>query len=308
MGTAVDSTDVLLFGTMGNIGPEVKGLLEARGLVVAAVPFPQNVFRNEPGYRRGLTRAIACHKPTTVFPIGHPLAMSRYKSLVESGVPLQDILKCRRVAPEWEEAVYNTKIVVESEETIRLLDSKVRFHAMAKELGIAVPAVFDTPEDIPDGRQVVFKRDISFGGHGVHLPRSGEALQNLIAHQSPGEPYLIEEYIDGTDFCLDAVRWSGGMAAGGYACTSSRGLGPAQERKVLPDGDKTLEEMTLCAKIILDHLDYHGVCGFDFRKDTSGNILLLESNPRFTGGVASQAAAGFDIPWALYRITPLPPC
>lgn len=340
-------TDILVFGTMGNVGPQVQELLASHGLRTAAVPFMQNVFRDEPGYRRTLVRAIADYRPGIVFPIGHPLAMSRFKGLLDQGVPLGTVLNCRKVDNLWKEAVANVRIEVEKEETVSLLDSKVRCNALARELGIMRPAVYDTPEDVPAGMKVVFKRDVSFGGHGVHLPKDVGALERLIAHQSPGEPFLIEEFIAGVDYSLDAVRWGGKMVSGGYRCLptessfsaadiygaacptakkiwsvdghtrlpakgfepadghayhSANGFGPAGYREVLHDGDPVLEKMRACARTILEHLDYQGVCGFDFRADTSGNVRLLECNPRFTGGVAAQAAAGFDIPWTLYRM------
>ena len=339
--------DILVFGTMGNIGPQVQELLASHGLRTAAVPFMQNVFRDEPGYRRTLVRAIADYRPGIVFPIGNPLAMSRFKGLLELGIPLGTVLNCRKADALWKEAVENVRIAVEKEETVRLLDSKVRCHVLARELGIMRPAVYDTPEDVPVGMKVVFKRDVSFGGHGVHLPKDMGALERLIAHQSPGEPFLIEEFIPGADYSLDAVRWGGKMVSGGYKCLptessfgadgsygavclpakdivsvdghtrqsvkglrpadghvyhSAKSFGPVGYREVLHDGDPVLEKMKACARTILEHLDYQGVCGFDFRVDNSENVRLLECNPRFTGGVAAQAAAGFDIPWTLYSM------
>lgn len=292
--------DVLVFGTMGNIGPEVQALLVSHGLRTAAVPFPQNLFNDEPGYRRQLSRAIAHYRPAVVFPVGHPLAMSRFKGLVGQGVPLGEILNSHKTDQQWENAVRNTKFAVEREETIRLLDSKVQLYATATELGIPQPETYSGIEAVPEGVQIVFKRDISFGGHGVYLPRNTKALQNLIAHQSPGEPYLIEKYIEGQDYSLDAVRYGNGMKTGGYRCLFAQGNGPAGYREILPEGNRVLEKMRTSAKTILDHLDYQGVCGFDFREDNAGNVLLLECNPRFTGGISSQATAGFDITWLLY--------
>lgn len=357
-------TDVLVFGTMGNIGQEVERLLAGHGIRTASVPFPQNIFRDESGYRRTLVRAISEFRPEVVFPAGNPLAMARFKGLIEQGVPLGTILNRRQTDPLTEEAVRNIRIAVEKEETIRLLDSKVRCYALANLLGIPQPRVFGSPDEIPEGTKTVFKRDVSFGGHGVHLPKDLGALQRLIAHQSPGEPFLIEEFIEGQDYSLDAVRGrDGGIVSGGYRCLSTEdfrkadggsgaalgrmhkqikasdsstsrlqsraetvsvshttdngrtvssclaekaksiyeGFGPAVVREALSEGDSVLEEMRACAANILGHLDYHGICGFDFRADASGNIWLLECNPRFTGGICVQASAGLNLPIALYR-------
>ncbi len=299
------SADILLFGTMGTIGQEVHASLAAHGLRVVSVPFMQNVFNDEPGYRRSLVRAISENCPKAVFPIGNPLAMSRFRNLVEQGLPLGEIINSRKIAPQTEEAVANAIFAVEKEETVRLLDSKVQFYALAKELGLRQPALFHDADAIPENTRAVFKRDISFGGHGVHLPRNKEALRNLIAHQSPGEPYLIEEFIEGTDYSLDAVRTETELYCGAYMCISSKGNGPAEHREPLDRNDPVLAQMKSYAETVLGHLGYHGICGFDFRADSSGQIYIIECNPRFTGGISAQLAAGLDLPWLLYRsVTP----
>lgn len=293
--------DILLFGTMGEIGPEVQTILCRHGLRVSAAPFPQNVFRDEPGYRRGLFNAIVRCRPRIILPIGDTLAMARFKGLIDHGEPLSAILGSHRITEEEEEAVKNARIAVESEGKIRLLGSKVQSYMLAESLSIPQPKRYENIADIRAETQIVFKRDISFGGHGVHLPKSMEALNNLIGHQSPGEAYLIEEFIEGSDYSLDAVRTGTGMESSGYLCHKPKGNGPAIKRTILPEGDAVLAKMRQSAAAILDHIDYRGVCGMDFR--ANGDVMLLECNPRFTGGVAAQAAAGFDIPYLLYNDT-----
>lgn len=293
-------TDILLFGTMGEIGPDVRRQLVSHGLTVESADFPQNVFRDEAGYRRTLVTAIAACRPEYVFPIGNTVAMSRFRALVEQGVSPREAVNCRHLDAETAEAVVNAVLVVEKEETVRLLDSKVGFYEFASRLGLRQPARYNAAGGIPENGQVIFKRDISFGGHGVHRPKDLAALRNLIGHQSPGEAFMIEEYIEGYDYSLDVVRHGSEMTSGGYRCISSRINGPADKRIMLPEGDGILLQMRECAATILENLDYQGVCGFDFRSDTHGNACLLECNPRFTGGVSAQAAAGFDIPWTLY--------
>lgn len=293
--------DVLLFGSMGTIAADVQEILSAHGLEVHSAAFPQNVFKDESGYRRALVAAVTACTPKVVLPIGNTVAMSRFKDLVGRKVPLREIVNSRKITFEAEDAVAGAAFVIEREEVVGLLDSKVRTARLAAELGIPQPRIYSDLAEIDPSRQVVFKRDISFGGHGVHLPWTMEALQKLIDHQSLGEPYLVEEYVDGADYSLDMLRFADGtMQSGGYLCIKPKGNGPALERNVLPEEDKVLEKMRSSAATILEHLDYHGICGFDFRVNGAGEALLLECNPRFTGGVASQAAAGFEIPYQLY--------
>lgn len=57
------------------------------------------------------------------------------------------------------------------------------------------------------------------------------------------------------------------------------------------------------AKKLLEAVDFHGVCGMDFRYDPEKNrIAYIETNARFTGGLATPVAAGFDIPWIVYKL------
>lgn len=265
--------DVLLVGTMGDTGDVAASSLEGHGLHVVRVEFLQNIFHDEWGYRRAVTNALREWRPSLIMPVGNSLALSRFRNSLPDGV----------------------KAAVESEEKLRLLDSKVASSALASELGIPQPRMYGSPDEVGD-EQVVFKRDVSFGGHGVHLPWTRESLVHLIEHQSPGEPYLIEEYIEGTDYSVDALRWKGDFRASCYRTLSKNGLGPSSSRE-----PADCPGIVACARAMLDHVGYDGICGFDFRVDAAGKPYFLECNPRFTGGLATQLAAGFDIPWELWK-------
>ena len=273
MGSEAPECDVLLAGTMGSIGPAVRSSLEVHGLKVEIMEFPQNVFRDEFGYWRRLLKAIDACRPAMILPVGNPIALSRIRKKLPS-----DII-----------------IPVEEEEKLRLLDSKVSCSSLAAELGILQPGMYSSPDETGE-RQVVFKRDVSFGGHGVHLPWTKESLLNLIAHQPAGEPYLIEDYVEGTDYSADAIRWNGFFRAGCYRTVEHRGNGPSKIRESV-----CFPELEEILKRILDRLDYRGICGADFRVSPEGEIYFLECNPRFTGGVETQVASGFDIAYLYWR-------
>lgn len=265
--------DILLFGTMGDIGDRVRESLEGHGLVVRSAGFPQNVFYDEFGYRRAMMKVLSgCH-PRMIMPIGNLIAASRLGDIVPDDVILP----------------------VPDERTVRLLDSKTGASRLATEAGVPQPQLYRSAEDTPD-RQMVFKRDSSFGGSGVHRPRGRESLENLIRHEN-GKPYLIEEYIEGTDCSIDVLRWGGRTMSACYKSSSELTLGPASVRERIQS--PLLEE---CASRLLDASGYYGVCGMDFRIDAGGNAYFLECNPRFTGGVGFQIENGFDIPWEFYKM------
>lgn len=255
---------------MGTIGPAVGRSLAAHGYSVQLVDFAQNTLRDEPGYRRELNRAVAQFNPRMIVPIGNQTAIARLKPSMTQIVPVGDAA------------------------TVELLDSKVRCSALAAELGIRQPRMYSSAFDV-DSFPVIFKRDRSFGGSGVLRPRSREALQRLIEHE-PESPYLIEELIEGTDFSVDAVRCGDFFQAACYRSLSNRGQGPSTQREPVQR-----EDLCHIARRILDHVDYQGVCGMDFRVSNDGTAYFLECNPRFTGGIETQIAAGFDIPYLLVK-------
>lgn len=185
-------------------------------------------------------------------------------------------------------------IPVESVEKLRRLDDKISCCALAESLGIPQPHRFNSPEEV-ERYPVVFKRPGGQGGDSVYFPGNPKALRNILA---PAKDYLLTEYIDGYDVCVDALRWDGFFFAASY-----RVLEPLRK------GVSTLREsvkaaqLEAWAKTLLDAVDYHGVCGLDFRvRAADGQAFFLECNPRFSGGLASALASGFDIPALLWRL------
>lgn len=262
--------DALIFGSMADIGEIITKDLTAHGRNVIRVDFPQNIFRDFSGYRRELFKAIDRYHPEMVIPVGDQLSLAKLKDELPQGI----------IA------------ATDSEKNISILDSKVRTYRLAECLGIPQPRLFHAG-NAPD--KVIFKRDVSFGGSGVHVPTSRKALDNLIAHEN-GTPYLIEEYICGEDISADCVRFDGYFRAECYkSVLRTYTQGPAVTRLATD-----CPEAVRFAEIILDNIGYQGVCGMDFRKAADGKLYFLECNARFTGGLSTQLENGFDIPVLLF--------
>ena len=283
--------DILLIGAMGDIGEAVGESLTTHGLRVQLIPFAQNTFRDESGYRRTLRQALTSCAPRMVWPVGHPLALSR---LVHASS--DDGMSHLSSADAWlRERLREVIVPVSSPEVIMRLDSKVRCSHLAKELAIPQPAFYASAEEVT-AYPVIFKRDRSFGGSGVYRPRTAEALRRLMANEA-GRPYLIEELVEGYDISVDIVRYDGCFHAACYRILSRRqGQGPASQREACE-----APILVDYARRMLDAVNYQGVCGMDFRIGADGRVCFLECNPRFTGGVQAQRESGFDIPWLLYK-------
>ena len=270
--------DILIFGSMGDIAPLVAECLRGHGLKVDEMPFPQETLRDEAGYRRELRKKLEGCAPRVIMPVGCQIAAARCRDIIPSG----------------------TILAAEDAGKIELLDSKTSCSRLAAGLGIPQPRIYSNADEV-EHYPVIFKKDGSFGGRGVRKPACREALDNIIAHEST--PYLIEEYVEGEDYSIDVLRCDGSMRYGCYRSLASTGLGPSSSRQMLDNDDPLSQEMVLHAEAILNEIGYQGICGMDFRLDArTGRLLFLEANPRFTGGLASQIDAGFELPFMLWKV------
>lgn len=184
------------------------------------------------------------------------------------------------------------------EESLINLSDKAWATEKAEECGVPVPKVYKSWREV-DRFPCVFKTVIGNSAKTVFFAKDAIELEKL-DEEYRGVKILIEEKIGGTDYSVDCIRWEGFFKASTYHAlvTKTDGGGTTTQREII--SVPLLEDF---AKTLLDYLDYRGVCGLDFRYDPSnGNVAFIEVNARFTGGIATPIAAGFDIPWILYSL------
>lgn len=189
-------------------------------------------------------------------------------------------------------------IPYENEHLLLNLANKAWATDKAASVGVPVPMVYKSAEDVKQ-YPVVFKTVMGNSAKGVYFPKNKEELLKLQDLHKDDET-LLEEWIGGTDFSVDCVRWDGFWKSSVYHAlvTKTDGGGTTTQREIV-----SAPELEKYAKILLDSVDFHGVCGLDFRFDPStGTIAFIEVNARFTGGLATPVAAGFDIPWVVYKL------
>lgn len=181
-------------------------------------------------------------------------------------------------------------------ERLELLSDKAWATAKAEECGVAVPQVYGSVSDV-EQFPCVFKTVIGNSAKTVFFPNNSKELTELAVKYSSVKT-LIEERVGGTDYSVDCVRWDDFFQASTYHAlvTKTDGGGTTTQREIV--SAPVLEEY---ARALLDHVDFKGVCGLDFRYDPeTGRAAFIEVNARFTGGIATPITAGFDIPWILY--------
>lgn len=189
-------------------------------------------------------------------------------------------------------------IPYEGEEKLLLLANKAKSTELARKAGVPVPEVYKSIDEVKS-YPVVFKTVIGNSAKGVFFPKDREELVKLM-DEHKNEETLLEEWIGGTDYSVDCVRWDGFCKTSVYHAlvTKTDGGGTTTQREIV-----NMPQLEAAALKLMDALDFHGVCGLDFRYDVENNkIAYIETNARFTGGLATPVAAGFDIPWIVYKL------
>lgn len=197
-------------------------------------------------------------------------------------------------------------IPYEKEEILLNLANKAWATEIAGKVGCPIPKVYKSADEV-ENYPVVFKTVIGNSAKGVYFPKSKEELLLLMqkTHSSVFNPttnteMLLQEWIDGTDYSVDCVRWDGFWKSSVYRAlvTKTDGGGTTTQREIV--NAPVLEKY---AKMLLDAVDFHGVCGLDFRyAPETGKVAFIEVNARFTGGLATPVTAGFNIPWVVYKL------
>lgn len=265
------SSDVLVV----DAGESAVGRLIARSLrrKGLSVSFCENTRKlNEKDFIAQIREQAALEDVKMVIPVFHPEVLARHRA------EFPGIL-----------------IPVDSEEKIILLDDKVRACALAASLDIPQPEAYDSVDAVPR-YPVVFKRSTGHGGDSVYFPKLRKSLEHLVSSSKP-DTFLITEEIDGDDVSVDAVRWGTYFHAEAYEVLLPKAKGISVLRRSI-----VAPEIVEAARLMLDAADYNGVCGLDFRRSTDGKYYFLECNPRFSGGLCSQLASGFDQPWLLWQL------
>ncbi len=168
----------------------------------------------------------------------------------------------------------------------------------ASECGVPVPRTYVSWQE-EETFPCVFKTVIGNSAKTVFFPKGKAELEKLAA-EYVGVKTLIEDKIGGTDYSVDCVRWDGFFKASTYHAlvTKTDGGGTTTQREIV-----SAPKLEWYAKMLLDYVDFKGVCGIDFRYDPeTGECAFIEVNARFTGGLATPVTAGFDIPWIVYSL------
>lgn len=188
-------------------------------------------------------------------------------------------------------------IACESYDMQYKLSDKLSSTLLAQAAGVPVPQILKDLEkaEFP----IVVKLKISNSAKGVFFPQNIKDAKTILDKYEETET-LCQEFFVGTDYSVDCIRYDDFFVAATYKAlvTKTDGGGTTTQRVVVAQ-----PKIEHYAKQLLDYVNYKGVCGIDFKvNEDTGDVCFIEVNTRFTGGIATPIAAGFDIPYIVYSL------
>ncbi len=196
-------------------------------------------------------------------------------------------------------------------DAINQVNTKDVFATTCERLGLSIPNTIQSKdfakiEALKDDLQfpLLIKAIDDVGGRGIHKARNFQELQEhynkSVNHY--GNPPLIQEIIEGRDYCVSTLCNNGEVVAhmaykNLYQYPRDSGAGIMRETI---DDAPFMED----TRALLGALNWHGIAQIDFR--WSGNeadpAYLIEVNPRFWAGLFHSVESGVDFPWLLYQL------
>jgi predicted ATP-grasp superfamily ATP-dependent carboligase len=134
---------------------------------------------------------------------------------------------------------------------------------------------------------------------GLRIVDSGEQLDVAEIVAEMGHVPIVQEYVDGAEYCFRALYHDGRPVA-----TSQKRLlrgykyarGPSVYHRAVD-----LPELATVGRDLLDELDWNGIASVGFVRDEDGTFRLLEVNPRYPASIPVDVHAGIDYPWLFWQ-------
>jgi gamma-glutamyl-gamma-aminobutyrate hydrolase PuuD/predicted ATP-grasp superfamily ATP-dependent carboligase len=202
------------------------------------------------------------------------------------------------------------KLAAPSIESIELVTPKHHLAALADEAGLDAPrtwrptsraALRKLEAELPF--PVIVKPVDGAGGRGVACVHAIEEAEERAEELGFETPPLIQECIEGEDYCVAVLARAGALKAiMAYrnVTTFPREAGAGAVRETVD-----AEPFRGAVEALLAATQWDGVAQIDFRWSgkPSDAPKLIEVNARFWAGVFHSVESGVDFPWLLYRQT-----
>lgn len=182
---------------------------------------------------------------------------------------------------------YNISVFCDDLDKLRLLHNKFTFNHYLKEQGYTYPETveFTSLDSLKDylnrstDKRFVLKAVYSRFASGVHFVKPHQELP--VIHVSEDHPWILQEYVEGTQYCSYSIAIEGKlMAHTCYPTIYTAGLGANVYFKHV--NESKVEEFV---ERLVKELNFTGQIAFDFMKDDKGDFYPIECNPRATSGL-----------------------
>ncbi|MBU0471017.1 MAG: ATP-grasp domain-containing protein [Nanoarchaeota archaeon] len=208
------------------------------------------------------------------------------------------------------------KVPITNYENLQHVHDKWKLYLLAKKMGVRMP-VTHRPRNKEELKKLIPKLKFplmikildSAGGVGVKCVYNKDELlfqYKKIIEEHKEEP-LIQEYIQGKDYCV-TVLFNKGKLKAKMSYLSEKQFpektGPTILSKTVKEDEMEQMAFKICKK-----LNWHGVAEFDFRKEkNTGKPYLIECNPRFWASLNQSIKSHVDYPYLLYQIATTGDC
>ena len=254
-------------------------------------------FKAAPGsHSKYVTRALQ-----TAPPRQEPLAFVRNlkEAIAEHGVDL--------LVPAFEEVFYisahldelrsSASVFAAELDTLRRLHDKRRFLSLSRELGILTPrtVMARSQQELRSGAAELgtFFARPSYSRGGLALMTNVGELADVVdlnaCHPSHENPWLVQEFVQGTDVCTYSMAHHGRVVA--HATY-------VHPREIEGSGGIAMEsvdspEALALTQRIVEAIRYNGQISLDFIRTDEG-LVAIECNPRTTTGVMMLSPEQFE--------------
>jgi gamma-glutamyl-gamma-aminobutyrate hydrolase PuuD/predicted ATP-grasp superfamily ATP-dependent carboligase len=278
-------------------GVEVIGCDDVDGTVLSFSKHVQETFTLPPwsdqpeAYLEGLEDAVQTYaprdkRPYVLMPVFQDTALiARYRARFEPTIKV--------ATPSWE--------------SIKQVSPKHCLAELAEKNDLPAPKSWrpETIEALQDlsptfTYPLIIKPVSGAGGRGVSRVQNADELLQAAGELGFKSPPLIQECIEGEDYCVAALAQKGkltALMAYRNIATFPReaGAGAARETVDAAPFRKTTERL-------LAATEWDGVAQLDFRwsGEATHTPQLIEVNARFWAGVFHSIETGVDFPWLLF--------
>lgn len=197
----------------------------------------------------------------------------------------------------------NLNIITPPLESLDISNNKWKLSEYLEENGFPGPKTYHVDQldklDLLKLRYPFLLKPLNgWNGNNIKKINDSDHLKKILKANKPNRKFIIQEYITGTDFCVNVICLKGKILAHTIQKGILPGSGPFQPHI----GFKFLQNDKLYSIIadVMRQFNWSGVANLDIRFNEKENqFYIIEINPRFWGSVEASAMIGVNFPYLM---------